>query len=297
VIDYTKCVDADGDLSRVPSNSVKTSFKKPLDASQFPKWSLHKQPASYDADEDERVCTIEFTLPVDMKPPVLLYYRLTNFYQNHRRYVQSLDEKQLQGDARSFAELDSSDGCTPLKGENRIPYYPCGLIANSMFNDTFTSPERVGSNNQTAETYAMTNRGIAWESDKDLYKKTSYKPQDVLPPRNWVKRFPKNYTDDNFPNINEWEEFQVWMRTAGLPTFSKLALRNDTLAMAAGTYRLNVTYNFEVVEFAGTKSLMISTRTVMGGRNPFLGIAYVVVAGTCVLLGALFTARHFWKPR
>lgn len=35
----------------------------------------------------------------------------------------------------------------------------------------------------------------------------------------------------------------------------------------------------------------------MGGQNPFLGIAYVVVAGICVILGALFLATHLIKPR
>lgn len=35
----------------------------------------------------------------------------------------------------------------------------------------------------------------------------------------------------------------------------------------------------------------------MGGKNPFLGIAYVVVGGICVLLGALFTVAHLVKPR
>lgn len=35
----------------------------------------------------------------------------------------------------------------------------------------------------------------------------------------------------------------------------------------------------------------------MGGKNPFLGIAYVVVAGLCVVLGALFLATHLIRPR
>ena len=35
----------------------------------------------------------------------------------------------------------------------------------------------------------------------------------------------------------------------------------------------------------------------MGGRNPFLGIAYIVVAGVCVLLGALFLVTYLIKPR
>lgn len=55
--------------------------------------------------------------------------------------------------------------------------------------------------------------------------------------------------------------------------------------------------DFPVLEYDGTKAILISTRTVMGGKNPFLGIAYVVVAGVCIVLGVLFTVTHLIKPR
>lgn len=35
----------------------------------------------------------------------------------------------------------------------------------------------------------------------------------------------------------------------------------------------------------------------MGGKNPFLGIAYVVVGGLCIVLGVVFTVAHLVKPR
>ena len=55
--------------------------------------------------------------------------------------------------------------------------------------------------------------------------------------------------------------------------------------------------DFPVTIYDGTKSILISTRTVMGGRNPFLGIAYIVVGGLCILLGGLFTVTQLIKPR
>ncbi|KAK6528621.1 hypothetical protein TWF694_003886 [Orbilia ellipsospora] len=236
-----------------------------------------------------------------MKPPVLLYYRLTNFYQNHRRYVKSVNEDQLQGKDVPASSLDTSDSCSPLAVDsNGKIIYPCGLMANSLFNDTIFSPilvQKRGGTSAQEETYNMTNKGIAWSTDKDRYGPTTYDPSKIVPPPNWINKFPNGYTAENLPVLREWEEFQVWMRTAGLPTFSKLARRNDTTTMPSGVYTLDILMNFPVVEYGGTKSIVLSTRTVMGGKNPFLGIAYVIVGGLCVLLGVIFTARHLFKPR
>lgn len=78
-------------------------------------------------------CTIDFTVPTTMKGPVFMYYRLTNFYQNHRQYIKNFDFNQLQGDRVDSATLHTN--CDPLaySSDGKV-IYPCGLIANSMFN-------------------------------------------------------------------------------------------------------------------------------------------------------------------
>lgn len=76
-------------------------------------------------------CTVNITIPADFQPPVMMYYKLTNFFQNHRKYTKSLDYKQLNGAVASVAEINSRKGCN-ITGD--VPIYPCGLIANSMFN-------------------------------------------------------------------------------------------------------------------------------------------------------------------
>ena len=38
-----------------------------------------------------------------MKAPVYVYYELDNFYQNHRRYVKSRSDSQLEGENVYFA--------------------------------------------------------------------------------------------------------------------------------------------------------------------------------------------------
>lgn len=64
-----------------------------------------------------------------------------------------------------------------------------------------------------------------------------------------------------------------------------------------GTSLAKYLLGFRVTEYEGTKAILISTRTVLGGKNPFFGIAYVVVGGICVLVGVAFTIAHSIRPR
>lgn len=77
-------------------------------------------------------CRINFTLNDDFPREVFMYYKLANFYQNHRKYLRSRDDSQLKGQL----SLTPSSRCRPFDyDETGKPIAPCGSIANSMFSD------------------------------------------------------------------------------------------------------------------------------------------------------------------
>jgi len=163
--------------------------------------------------------TVNITIDSHMKAPIFVYYKLTNFFQNHRRYVKSRSDPQLHGDGYDA----SSSSCDPLQSQGGKTLYPCGLIANSFFNDTFNATYYSASSPETGvflQGAAWQRYGIAWSSDiNDKFK-------EVSQPSSWnnetmTRVGPGGYT---LPDVTD-EDFIVWMRTAGLPTFKKLYLR------------------------------------------------------------------------
>lgn len=253
VIDYSDCnttapVGNDiSDFREIPSDKYYSFFKAKGARTVAPQWRRNTTNVVYrpGVNRTTPLCSIQFNIPNDLQPPVLFYYRLTNFYQNHRRYVKSLDTDQLRGRAVSVDTIRGGS-CDPLRlAPDGRPYYPCGLIANSVFNDTFTSPLLLNVPNASSlnEIYSMTDRGIAWSSDRQLYGPTEYNYSQIAVPPNWVERWgPEGYTAENPPeNPAEDEALQVWMRTAGLPAFTKLARRNDNQTMQSGTYQVDIT--------------------------------------------------------
>lgn len=311
---------------------------------------------------NEASCTITFTIDEKMEAPVYLYYELTNFYQNHRRYAKSYLAEQLLGTV--FQKGSSAlDYCEPLTQNGSLVLNPCGLIANTLFNDKITLSNTTGASGVSLKT-----TGIAWPSDKqdkfaqpqqyckksdsgslacdtDAAKTgTDYQFAKVwvgdddsqiqscigsrcsdticddlgLPDGcrgyycdepdyyncdegYWAYYYPEDeyqqYLYETFPEVvsplegANNEHFIVWMRTAALPTFRKLYGRITEDLPKGSTISFDVDANFDVTQFKGTKSLVLSTTTVFGGKNDFFGTAFIVVGSVCVAVAIALQAN------
>lgn len=81
-------------------------------------------------------CSITYSFTEDVTGPLYVYYEISNFYQNHRRYVKSRSSSQLMGGS-GLSYDDVYDDCFPLVENGSMLLNPCGLIANSFFNGTW----------------------------------------------------------------------------------------------------------------------------------------------------------------
>ncbi|XP_021901443.1 ALA-interacting subunit 1-like [Carica papaya] len=250
------------------------------DAACVPPSSRNDKAGFIQGPEDKK-CNRTLTVPKHMKQPIYVYYQLENFYQNHRRYVKSRSDAQLR-DPSSENDVSS---CKPEDNAEGLPIVPCGLIAWSLFNDTYNFTR----NNQHLN---VNKRGISWKSDRE---------------HKFGKNvFPKNFQNGSLiggasliPNVSlsEQENLIVWMRTAALPTFRKLYGKIEVDLNEGETIQVTLQNNYNTYSFNGKKKLVLSTTSWLGGKNDFLGIAYLTVGGICFFLSLTFFVMYLVKPR
>ena len=87
------------------------------------------------------------------------------------------------------------------------------------------------------------------------------------------------------------------MRTAALPTFRKLYGKIEVDLLENELIQVAVENNYNTYSFNGKKKLVLSTTTWLGGKNDFLGIAYLNIGGLCFFLAMAFAVVHLVKSR
>lgn len=87
------------------------------------------------------------------------------------------------------------------------------------------------------------------------------------------------------------------MRTAALSNFRKLWGRIDTELPKGTTITIAVANRYNTYRFNGEKHVVLSTSSWLGGKNNFLGIAYIVVGSISFLSGCAFFIVQWRFPR
>eukprot|EP00899_Mesostigma_viride_P017510 jgi/Mesvir1/25760/Mv01937-RA.1 len=223
-----------------------------------------------------------------MDGPVYLYYELENFYQNHRRYVKSRSDAQLRNDKpKDVSTCDPQDYLYGVENDTNL-INPCGLVAWSFFNDTY-SLKKVDYNGVESSVDVLED-GIAWDSDrKEKFGDQEAKNFNIIP----ELRGGGTVTGP----LNKNEHFVVWMRTAALPKFRKLWGRIPGGFQQGERVNITVANKYNVYGFGGKKRVVLSTTSWLGGRNDFLGIAYLTVGSTCIVLAFIFWIIRMRNPR
>eukprot|EP00981_Chlorochromonas_danica_P001856 scaffold386_cov174-Ochromonas_danica.AAC.30 len=230
-----------------------------------------------------RRCNVTFNVDDDVTGPIYVYYELRNFYQNHRRYVSSVDYTQMSGQSVSETTLDST--CVDKVKNGSLLLNPCGLIANSYFTDVFSLDSTASS---PANTFDLDESGITWKSDDDKFKQPDdFKSAQVSSlgvscSSVGLPSSCKNYTDPSsgqhykfyYPSDDSTQylyetypglispidgvtddHFKVWMRTAAMPRFRKLYGKIHSDLKKGDKVVFQITANYEVGSYDATKGL------------------------------------------
>lgn len=246
-------------------------------------------------DEGSVNHVITLTVPRRMEPPVNVYYILKDFYQNHKRYVRSVSYPQLHGKTQSPGQLTD---CIPqrfLGGTQNATFpedgliNPCGLVAWSYFNDSFTS-FAVSGDAGGVEPLAVDSSKLVWESDRDtFFGNYAAVNHNTIPEMRGGQQLTQNVSRD--------EHFMKWMKLSAHPDVRKFWGKIDRELQEGEVITINVTNAYNTYSFGGEKRILLTTQNSFGNRNTTFGIAWLIMGSCCcVIVGAyIFFGRQRLK--
>lgn len=293
------------------------------------------QANSFHADH---TCFVNITLRAPIKGGrARVFYEINGFYQHHRRFVSSMDRTQFTDEwkpgipitACEPVETIYSESCElgdcPSWSRKTRDLFPCGMVANTMFNDIFWLHEGVLPTGDKLGPKDLVARGAAREYTTPYKNPTwplslgDYLPvwrnpnfSLIIPPvsGNRVPYLASDYTnstawvyDPLHPEYGvgtglENEHWRVWVETAAIEPFRKaygFILRDE---LPEGTTLVfAVQSNFFVRSFGGSKAIVIAEVSWFGSDNEWLGGFFLAVAGVFALFMLFFLVRRCTNPR
>ena len=223
------------------------------------------------SEKNKKICLINFEIVKAIQSPVYVYYKLENFYLNHRLLVESKSWKELRGE-----ETDTKDSCknSYLMSEmfdKNSPYYinewnhnfsekdissPCGLWARSFFNDTFLLTFINGTRIKINE-YNISN---------EYLRNKFYKRRNDYKIKQWIDV--------------ENEHFINWMNIETFHNFKKIWGKID-IDLKPGNYNLYIKNNYDIKKYDAEKYFCLSNTNRFGINNSFgyffIGIGFYLL--------------------
>lgn len=158
-----------------------------------------------------------------------------------------------------------------------------GFVYSEVDDFTQSCTDVLGSDYSDCSTYNDTSSGTLYYyqyPDADEYQYLYQTFTSISPI--------KGVTDEHFIN---------WMRTAGLPDFRKLYGKIDSDFSAGDQLVFEITLNFDVSGYGGTKALVLSNLGVIGGKSNALGNSFLIFGSVALGIGILFALKRIFKPR
>merc|ERR1712156_1171294 len=216
--------------------------------------------------------------------PILIYYYIENFHQNHRGYEDDRDDKQLAG--KTIEGADCAD--------NTINVQPCGFAANTIFTDKILDIKNDDTSRTSQVKVGMSHpklkEDLSYSMEKYAYAAPKRSPKPTKPER-WTEEMHDNYLA-NEPSF--MEDFKVWMRLAPLPKFRKLWYRmGDQMdKLDKGTIEIEVKWPPGDVDSSLKipnlrKKIILTQQSFMGTKSYSKSLISLILAVFFVVCGVI----------
>ncbi|XP_047999260.1 CDC50 family protein chat-1-like isoform X2 [Leguminivora glycinivorella] len=212
-------------------------------------------------------------------------------------YASSKDDQQLIGKPGERP----ADSCGNFSYSNEKPIYPCGEIADSIFNDTFTLKKIVSKDQKVTLEVEYTNLVT---DDKLKYKNP---PEEVL--KNFTR--PINWGGDPDTGDLPWEigtskkgvenpAFQAWINTnlKRKPVWRVKNMGDYEKGLPAGNYIMFIEMHYGVNRYGGPRVMILEGMYTESVRRSTAGGVCLILLGLIVLIleaGYIYMQRKNWS--